>query len=85
MLWMALAASLFAAGVMAASIGRRRSRHALMTQSTVILIVATLLAGGTGYLLGATRGPGVWLVAIVFGMCLAASSAVAAFSRPEAG
>jgi len=85
MVWMALAASIFAGGVLAASIGRRRSRHAVFIQALIILVVSTLLAGGTGFLLGATTGPGVWMVAVVLGSCLAASSTFVAFSRPDAG
>ncbi|MBA2707121.1 MAG: hypothetical protein H0U59_04885 [Gemmatimonadaceae bacterium] len=85
MVWMALAATIFAAGVLAASIGRRRSRHAVFIQSIVILVVSTLLAGTIGFLLGATAGPGVWMVAMVLGSCLASSSAFVAFSRPDTG
>ena len=83
--WMALASSLFEAGVLAAAIGRRRSRHAVLIQSAVILVVATLLAGGSAFLLGATAGPGVWAVAIAFGFCLAAASVLEALSRPSTG
>jgi Na+/H+-dicarboxylate symporter len=83
-LWMALAASIFAAGVLAASIGRRRSRHAVFIQAVVILVVSTLLAGGIGFALGATAGPGVWMVAFVLALCLAASSVFIAFSREAA-
>jgi hypothetical protein len=83
-LWMAGVASVFAAGVLAAAIGRRRSRKAVFVQSMVIVVVATLLAAGTDFLLGATTGPGVWMVATVFGVCLAVSSVFVAFSRPSA-
>lgn len=82
MVWMAMAASLFAAGVLASSIGRRRSRRAVRRQSAVIFVVATLLAGGTGFVFGATAGPGVWMVAVVLGFCLAAASVLVAFARP---
>jgi len=84
MVWMALAASIFAAGVLAASIGRRRSRHTVFIQAAVILVVSTLLAGGIGFALGATAGPGVWMVAFVLALCLAASSVFIAFSREAA-
>jgi hypothetical protein len=57
MVWMAVASSLFAAGVLATAIGRRRSRHDVFVQSAVILVVATLLAGSTGFLLGRGRVP----------------------------
>lgn len=82
MVWMALAASIFAFGVLAAAIGRRRTRHAMWVQAIVILIVSALLAGGTGFVLGARAGPGVWAVALVLSICLAASSVMLEFSRP---
>ena len=85
MVWMALASSLFAGGVLAGAIGRRRSRHTVFVQSVVILVVATLLAGFTGFFLGARVGPGVWAVATVLGCCLAAASALLAFSGPSGG
>jgi hypothetical protein len=85
MVWMALASSLFAGGVLAGAIGRRRTRHAVFVQSVVILVVATLLAGFTGFFLGARVGPGVWAVATVLGCCLAAASALLAFSGPSGG
>ena len=71
MLWMALAASVFAFGVLAASIGKRRSRHAALVEAIVILVAGTLLAGATGYVLGATSGPGVWAVAFVLSLSVA--------------
>lgn len=84
MLWMAAAAIIFPAGVLATAIGRRRSRRAVAVQSSLIFVVATILAGSTGYLFGATRGPGVWMVAGVFGLSLAASSVLVALLRPAA-
>jgi len=84
-LWMALAASVFAAGVLASSIGRRRSRRAALIQSFVILVVSTVVAVPTAYIAGATAGPGIWAVAIVMGLCLAASSLFIAFGRNSPG
>lgn len=84
-LWMALVASAFAAGVLAASIGRRRSRRAVLTQSLVILVISTLVAGPTAFISGATAAAGVWAVAFVMGLCLAASSFFIALSREKAG
>ena len=85
MLWMALAATVFAAGVMAASIGRRRTRHSAYTQAIIILIVATLTAGAVGFFLGARSAFGLWAVAFVLGSCLAASSVLIALARPKPG
>ncbi len=83
-LWMATGATFFTAGVLAAAIGRRRSRHAVIVQSTVIFVVSTLLAGVTAFLRGAGSGPGVWGVACAIGGCLAASSVLIAVARASA-
>ncbi len=85
MLWMAVAATIFTAGVLASSIGRRRTRKAAYSQATVILVVSTIVAGGTGYMLGATAGPGVWMVAFVLGALLAVSSYLVWLSRSDGG
>ncbi len=80
-LWMALAASVFATGVLAASIGRRRSRHAALTQSLIILVISTLVAGVAGFISGATAAAGIWAVAFVMGACVAASSLLIGLAR----
>ena len=74
LLSMALAATIFTAGVLAANIGRRRSRKAAYSQATVILVVSTLLAGGTEYMLSGSSGSDVWTVAFLVGAVLSASS-----------
>lgn len=81
MLWMALAATIFTAGVMAASIGRRRTRHSVYTQAIIILLVSTLTAGAVGFFLGARAAFGLWAVAFVLSSCLAACSVFVALSR----
>lgn len=83
MLWMALVATSFAAGVLAAAIGRRRGRTAVMKDALVILFTATLLAGATGYVLSDMTGPSIWAVSLAFGVCLAASSVGVAYARPS--
>jgi uncharacterized membrane protein YoaK (UPF0700 family) len=80
-LWMALAASVFAAGVLASSIGRRRSRRAVLLQSLIILVVSTIVAVPAGFVAGATSAPGIWAVAFVMGLCLAGSSFFIALGR----
>jgi hypothetical protein len=80
-LWMALAASVFAAGVLASSIGRRRSRRAVFIQSFVILVISTIVAVPAAYVAGATAAFGIWAVAFVMALCLAASSVFLAFGR----
>ncbi|MDH5234122.1 MAG: hypothetical protein OEW77_04120 [Gemmatimonadota bacterium] len=83
--WMAFAATLFAIGVLVGGIGRRRSRREVTRQSVVILVVSTLLAGGTAYIFGATAAAGIWMVAGGFGICLATASLLVALSRPRGG
>ena len=85
MLWMALIATVFAAGVLASAIGKRRSRQMALFQSAVIAVVGALLAWGTGYLLGATEGPGAWIVSAVLGFCLGVASECIVFSRVTPG
>jgi hypothetical protein len=85
MLWMAVAATIFTAGVMAASIGRRRTLHAAYIQATIILIVSTLTAAAVGFFLGARAPFGLGAVALVLGSCLAASSVFVALSRSRSG
>jgi Kef-type K+ transport system membrane component KefB len=81
MLWMAALATIFTAGLLATTIGRRRSRKAAYTQSIVILVVSTIIAGVTGFILGAISGPGVWAVAFVLSALLALSSFFVWLSR----
>ncbi|MCC6773496.1 MAG: hypothetical protein IT360_20100 [Gemmatimonadaceae bacterium] len=83
-LWMAVVTSLFTAGVLAAAIGRRRTRRAVVRQAVIILIVATLLALGTAYLLESTAGPGDWAMSLLLGGCMAGASVLVAYSRPGA-
>lgn len=83
-LWMAVVSSLFTAGVLAAAIGRRRTRRAVIRQAIILLIVSTLLAVGTAYLLDATAGPYMWAMSLVLGGCLAGASVLIAYSRPGA-
>ena len=81
---MALAVTVFSGGVLASSIGRRRTRKAAYSQATVILVVSTLVAAGTAYMLGATASPGIWMVSLVLGALLAASSYLLWLSRTDA-
>jgi hypothetical protein len=82
MLWMALASFLGAAIVMVFGKARSRKPKGVLAPSTVTFVIATLLAGSTALLLGATAPAGVWGVAIVFGLFWAASSALDTLSRP---
>lgn len=73
MLWMAIAS--FAGAALVTLIARRQGRDSkeILAISVVVLAVATLLAGLTARLLGATAAAGIWAVAIVFGLCWAIS------------
>jgi hypothetical protein len=84
MLWMAFASFLGALLVRAIAKRRGRKPNVVLTFSAVTLVVATLLAAATAYLLGATAPAGVWLVAFVLAFCWVASYAFDALSRPPA-
>lgn len=81
MFWMAVVCSIFAAGVLLAAVGRRRSRRAALYQGFVILLVGTLVAAGVGFMLGATSFIPVLAVSFGLSLCLAISSVLVAFSR----
>jgi hypothetical protein len=85
MLWMAIAS--FAGAALVAVVARRHGRDSkeILAISVVVLAVATLLAGLTARLLGATAAAGIWAVAIVFGLCWAISYWLAEIShgRPQ--
>ena len=83
LLWMAFASVLGAAAVMAVARARSAQPKSVFRLSGLVLIVATLAAGLAGFLLGATAGPGVWMVAVVLGFFLAASYALYSLSRPS--
>jgi peptidoglycan/LPS O-acetylase OafA/YrhL len=83
--WMALVATVFAGGVLASAIGKRRSRRTALVQSAVIAVVGTLLAWFIGDSLGATEGPGAMVVAAVFGLCLGVASECIVLSRVTPG
>ena len=74
MFWMALAASVFAASVLASVIGKRRTRRQALVQTAVISVVGALLAVGTGMLISETAGPGVWMIGAVQGILLGIAS-----------
>jgi len=78
MLWMAFAAAMGTAAVLAIAKRPGGSRPAVIRRSVLILVVATTLAAGTAYLLGARAASGIWLVALVLAGCFAVSAAFAA-------
>lgn len=82
LLWMAVASALGATAVIAIMRARSAQSKSVLALSAAVLIVATIAAGFVGFLLGATAGPGVWMVAVVLGLFLAASYALYTHSRP---
>ena len=79
MLWMAVASAI---GALALGAFAARRRGSLALGFVILtLILSTMLAGVTGYMLGATAGPGVWMVAFVLGLCSAISLTLFSLSR----
>jgi hypothetical protein len=84
MLWMAFAAFIGAAFVRMVVKDRDPRSKGVVTPSALTLVVATALAGSTAYLLGATAAAGIWPVAFVLALWLAASHALHLLSLPRA-
>jgi hypothetical protein len=83
-LWMALAAVLGVTVVVVLAKPRSRARNEVLARSAGALVLATLLAGSAGYLLGARASYSIWIVAIAFGLCEASAFALASLSRLHA-
>ena len=82
LLWMALASFVGATVVMAvAKAGSRKP--SLVLSLTGAFVVATLLAGLAAFADGARAAPGIWAVAVVFGLCCTVAQTLLAFSRPR--
>jgi hypothetical protein len=81
MMWMAVAAFLGFMLVRIVMRDRGRPRSGVAASSFLTLLAAMALAGSTAYLLGATAAVGIWLVALMLALCLAASSALHALSQ----
>lgn len=73
--WLAMALVGFAAAAVVAAIGKARGAKPGMGLmfAVVMLVVVTVLAACTAYLLGARAMPGVMGVAVVFALCFTAS------------
>lgn len=84
MLWMAVASFVGAGLVWVTAKGRSDRARTTLTFSILTLVVTTLLATLTGFMLGATSGPGAWMVAFVFGLSWTATYVLGALSRPRA-
>ena len=82
-LWIAFAT--FFATIAVLAIGKARSRvpNAAITLPAAVLIIDTLIAAATAFLLGARAAPGVWLVALAFGLSWAASGGLYILPRPK--
>jgi hypothetical protein len=81
-LWLAVASSLGALLVMRLGKVRSRAPRVVLAQSALAWVVATLLAGSTAFMLGASAALSVWFVAVGFAFCSSASFALATISRP---
>jgi hypothetical protein len=81
MLWMAVAAFLGATVVTSLGKARGRTHRTILVLGAMALVVAVFLAEVVARLLGATRGPGGWMVALALGLMCAASRALGALSR----
>jgi len=79
LLWMAIGA--FVGGIVAIMIARSRGPTSLFSQAATAFILSGALTAATGYLLGARTGPGVAMIAIVFGLCWGASAVLVSRSR----
>jgi dolichol kinase len=80
-LWMALASLLGA--VIAVRTARNRKPTGVLALSASVLIIASVLAGLTAFLLGARSVAAAGIVALAFGSCWGASNALYALSRPR--
>ena len=81
--WTAFASFLSASGVVAIAQGRGRSSALGPVTFLGGFVVAVLAAGATAFMLGATSGPAVWIVALAFAFCWAAYYGLHALSRPR--
>jgi O-antigen/teichoic acid export membrane protein len=83
MLWMAIASSVGAAGVMALGKARSQELNSVGMLSVLALVIATLLAGSVAYWLGARAPFGIWAVAFVLSLFSTASCVLYARSRRQ--
>jgi hypothetical protein len=82
MLWMAVTSAI---GALALGAFAARKKGSLALGFVILtLAVSTMLAGLTGYALGARGGPGVWMVAFVLGICWTISLTLFSLSRSAA-
>jgi ascorbate-specific PTS system EIIC-type component UlaA len=79
LLWMAVASFIGALIVMV--IRKRQKPNSVFASSVITFVISALLAASTGFMLGATAGPGTWMVAVVLALCWAASYALYNLSR----
>jgi predicted neutral ceramidase superfamily lipid hydrolase len=79
-LWVAIA-SFIGVTVMTVGSARARTSTPSLTLPALVLLVATLAAAATAFLLGANSIPAVLVVALAYGLCFAASSALYIRSR----
>lgn len=83
MFWMAAAALIGTALAKFVAKTDNASPKVIRWLTMVVLAIATLLAGLTAILLGATAVAGIWPVAFVFGVCFAVSFALFTLSQSD--
>jgi hypothetical protein len=81
LLWMAVASCIGAAASIAFVRRREAEATGVFRSSATVFFISALFAALAGMLLGATSGPGTVMVAIVLGLCWAASYALYTLSR----
>ncbi len=82
-LWVAISSFIGAAAVMKVGSARTTTSRLSLTLVAVVLVIATLVAAATAFLVGAKSVPAVLVVALAFGLCWAASCALYTLSRPR--
>ena len=81
-LWMALVSFLSASAVLAIGQPDRRRPLLRLLVAAAAFAAAVLLGGATAFMLGASSGLAVWVVAFGFGLCWAASHTFKFLSTP---
>lgn len=81
--FLGMAFAAFVGGALVMMLGRAwmGKTYAIPMLSVAAWIVGAAFAAATAFRLGATAAPGVWAVAIVFGLCCSAAFALSAMSR----
>jgi FtsH-binding integral membrane protein len=80
-LWVAIASSVGANGVLRLAKAGERTPRAVVALWAIALVIATLLAGMVAYYVGARNSAALWIVALSFALCSATSASLIALRR----